>query len=352
MEPILDALTASPNPQLFELDPPRYTSAFGRRTDAVFKANVPPAPMLFSQDQGLVLYERVISTKAENQLLQKLTKPKFYHHAPIVPAKKGEGSPRRGAANSSLAAAQHSAPPPQHHHHHHPLPSARHASPHGHSTATHHATGHPRSAPASRPGSATGGGSGGAGAAGPPGSAGAALTSTSGPGVGTHRPASGRSRVLASTPPEGSARAQEAGKQAVAAAAAAAAAPGTQPGAGQRHRRSRSMSPGQAAAAAAAGGAGGGRAPHRKPLYPEDGPLKDYFSKERASVTATTVFTWGNRYKIGAAGAGSGVSGALGAGGGGGGGKKSGRGGGGGGSDGSAGFTSYMPTQHKPPLRL
>lgn len=198
----------------------------------------------------------------------------FYHHAPIVPAKKGEGSPRRGAANSSLAAAQHSAPPPQHHHHHHPLPSARHASPHGHSTATHHATGHPRSAPASRPGSATGGGSGGAGAAGPPGSAGAALTSTSGPGVGTHRPASGRSRVLASTPPEGSARAQEAGKQAVAAAAAAAAAPGTQPGAGQRHRRSRSMSPGQAAAAAAAGGAGGGRAPHRKPLYPEDGPLK------------------------------------------------------------------------------
>ncbi|KAG2444248.1 hypothetical protein HXX76_001005 [Chlamydomonas incerta] len=308
--------------------------------------------MLFSQDQGLVLYERVISTRAENQLLQKLTKPKYYHHPTTVPAKKGDGSPRRGAAHSSLAAAQHAA---------HPHPPARHVSPHAphgpahqhHSTATHHAVhgGSSFSAPTSRPGSAAAGGAAGAG---PPGSAGTAGTASSSSWAaqapGTHRPTSGRSQALASTPPEGSARAQEAGRRAVAAAAAAAAAPGG----GQRHRRSRSMSPGQAAAAAGSGGGHGG--PHRKPLYPEDGPLKDYFSKERASVTATTVFTWGNRYKIGSAGTGSGVSGAGGGSGGGGGGKKSGRGGGGngggGGSDPSAAFTSYAPTQHKPPLRL
>ncbi|PNH12199.1 hypothetical protein TSOC_000902 [Tetrabaena socialis] len=66
----------------------------------------------------------------------------------------------------------------------------------------------------------------------------------------------------------------------------------------------------------------------------------EYFGKERASVTATTVFTWGNRYKIGASGSGR----VVGAGGG--------SGGGGNGVAEPATFHSYTPAQHKPPLRL
>ncbi|GIM04735.1 hypothetical protein Vretimale_9238 [Volvox reticuliferus] len=82
MEPLLDNLTLAPGAQLFELDPPHYTSSYGRRTEAIFKHNVPPAPMLIAPDNGLILYERVISTKVEHQMLDKLTKPKVCHPGP------------------------------------------------------------------------------------------------------------------------------------------------------------------------------------------------------------------------------------------------------------------------------
>ncbi|GLC38170.1 hypothetical protein PLESTB_001092300 [Pleodorina starrii] len=267
MEPLLDNLTLAPAAQLFELDPPHYTSSYGRKTEAIFKYNVPPAPMLISPDNGLILYERVISTRAEHQLLDKLTKPKYYHPTAIV--KKGGKGGAHAAVSSSSPAAQ-------------PQSTSRRPS---------SSSSHPPTQPAGRTPSATGG---------------SERSSSSGAAAATATASDGR----------------RAGG----------------PDLGQQHR-TRTFSAGRPAA-------GGGNHIKRKPLYPEDGPLKDYFSKERASVTATTVFTWGNRYKIGDCG---GV-GRMGLGGGGGG--RSSWNSSGSSENDRASFSSYTPVQQKPPLRL
>ncbi|KAG2486105.1 hypothetical protein HYH03_015200 [Edaphochlamys debaryana] len=319
MEPILDALTRAPAAQLFELDPPRYTSSFGKKTEAIFKNNVPPAPMLLSPDNGLILYERVISTRAEHQLLDKLTKPKFYHHIPTARKKENwKGGQAHASSFVYPSSLTHATPP-----------SA--------------ANGAASPGPASRP-----------------------ISASADPHPPPRRPTSGRIQPLVGPPAEETederlarVHGEGAGAGAVAAAAAAATAAGALPGVGEGRgrglqQRTRSASPGRP------GGGGGGAGPgpgsesaqrlvRRKPLYPEQGPLKDYFSKERASVTATNVFTWGNRYKIGDSGTGAGrITGA----GGGGGGGSAGRGRGGGSASDPVAFSSYMPASHKPPLRL
>lgn len=65
-------------------------------------------------------------------------------------------------------------------------------------------------------------------------------------------------------------------------------------------------------------------------------------------MTASTVFTWGNRYKVGEVGSGTGTGCAAGGGGSGG---ARGHGKGGAGPE-SGSFKSFMPATHKPPLRL
>ncbi|GIL50576.1 hypothetical protein Vafri_6721 [Volvox africanus] len=261
MEPLLDNLTLAPGAQLFELDPPHYTSSYGRRTEAIFKHNVPPAPMLIAPDNGLVLYERVISTKAEHQMLDKLTKPKYYHPTPSI--RKGGKGGSLGTAPSSGSGSSGT----------HSKNAAR--RPSSGSSAQHQSSG----------------------------------SRSAGPSSSTAEPDSRSAGGVSTTAPLG----RETGQH-----------------------RTRSFSAGRALPSTAG---------HvkRKPLYPEDGPLKDYFSKERASVTATTVFTWGNRYKIGDCGTGRGVTG---------GGSTIGIAGRGSGDADRAAFTSYTPMQQKPPLRL
>ncbi|GFR51180.1 hypothetical protein Agub_g13455 [Astrephomene gubernaculifera] len=303
MDPLLDALTLSPAAQLFELEPPRYTSSYGRRTEAIFKTSVPPAPMLISPDNGLVLYERVISTKAEHQLLDKLTKPKYYHPIPNIRKgldRKPSSIPNHISPSGSTPASCSSRP-------HSPgsqRPGSAHSHPHSHTTFT---------GSSAQSGSRTA-------------SAGGSLSASSGPHHAAHRSVSSSS----------------AGGAGPASSGGGGAAGGrgghhhaqnpyhVQLIVTQSHHRSRSVSPAT-------------QPIRRKPLYPEEGPLKDYFSKERASVTATTVFTWGNRYKIGESSIGRVMKGS---------------GGGAAASRSSGGtteplvFTSHTPLQHKPPLRL
>lgn len=51
---LIDALVVMPpTSHLFALEAPKYASQFGRRTEAVFKHNVPPSPMAYTPDAGL-----------------------------------------------------------------------------------------------------------------------------------------------------------------------------------------------------------------------------------------------------------------------------------------------------------
>mmetsp|Transcript_22876 Transcript_22876/g.40436 ORF Transcript_22876/g.40436 Transcript_22876/m.40436 type:complete len:198 (-) Transcript_22876:53-646(-) len=76
MDKLIDDINFSSNLTMLNGEPPKYSSEFGRRAESAFKTTNPPAPMVFSSEAGLVLYERVITTKEENHLLNKLTKPK------------------------------------------------------------------------------------------------------------------------------------------------------------------------------------------------------------------------------------------------------------------------------------
>lgn len=216
---LLDNLAISTAPRHLELDAPKYASSYGRRTEAVFKNNAPPAPMVYAPDAGLVLYERVITNREEHQLLDKLCKPKWYR--PPVSKSEDRAASHAAASNSKARAS-----------------SAQRKS--------------------------------GRGEEGEPVAEGG---NSSGP-------------------------------------------------------RSRGPSPGGDVQGSVHCGS------QRTPLYSTDNTLSDYFKKERSSVTATIVFTWGNRYKLNSmcTAKATGAAGAS--------------------ESSTAAFKSHTPTHHKPPLRL
>lgn len=78
---LLDALTEKPSQHLFNITStqgsPSYHSEAGRRLDANLKWKGHVLPMLFSSDSPVVLYERVVSSKDEDRMLARLTRPKL-----------------------------------------------------------------------------------------------------------------------------------------------------------------------------------------------------------------------------------------------------------------------------------